>query len=181
MKMYNEVTFQNALLFKGYTPIPYPCRLTYGNICTPCLFDYFLAIYLTHSKRRDLAQNLRGGMNFELKWRQLLQSKLVNIAKNCLLQKIVPFLRGKLVGAPLKMMTTCHDVTQHTNLWRRAGLMLHISLAERINSQKILHLWDWCLRILITNNGALKKYYYGSLKNENTKFIFLHSEIVTLN
>ena len=53
-------------------------------------------------------------------------------------KKIVPFLRGKLVGAPLKMMTTCHDVTQHTNLWRRAGLMLHISLEERINSQKIL-------------------------------------------
>ena len=101
----------------------YPIRvdLPMGILCTPCLFDYFLAIYLTHSKRRDLAQNLRGGMNFELKWRQLLQSKLVNIAKNCLLQKIVPFLRGKLVGAPLKMMTTCHDVTQHTNLWRRAA------------------------------------------------------------
>ena len=40
------------------------------------------------------------------------------------------------------------------------------------------------MRLMFRNsyyNGALKNYYFGPLKNENIKFIFLRSKIVTLN
>ena len=40
------------------------------------------------------------------------------------------------------------------------------------------------MRLMFKNsyhNGALKNDYFGPLKNENNKLIFLRSEIVTLN